>query len=82
MKARVRNVLWAATLVVGVTLFLLPGIMVVVFCALLLAATLLSIPRVSRRRAPHGHDDRGDDARARFYSNPDVHDPRGRSGWR
>ena len=81
MKARVRNVLWAATLVVGATLFLLPRIMVVVFFVLLLAATLLSIPRVSRRRAPHGHDDHGD-PRARFYSNPDVHDPRGGPGWR
>jgi len=81
MKARVRNVLWAATLVVGVTLFLLPGMMVVVFLVLLLAATLLSIPRVSRRQAPHQHDGH-DDARARFYSNPDVHDRRGGPGWR
>ncbi len=69
MKARVRNTLWAATLVVGIALYVLPAVALVAFFALLASAVLLSVPRRPRDRAPHGQPP---DPRSRFDSDPDV----------
>jgi hypothetical protein len=49
MKARIRNTLWVATVVVGVALYVLPG-GALLFIALLIAAVLLSLRRVSATR--------------------------------
>ncbi len=80
MKARIRNALWVVTLLVGLALYVLPAIALVVFFVSFIAAVLLTIPRVSSRRAPHGrHED--SDPQAELNAKPDFaitkHDPRG-----
>jgi hypothetical protein len=76
-------VLWVGTLVLGLSLFFLPAIGILVFVALLIAATALSLPKVSRHHAVDERPDRRNDPRARFDANPDAakHDPRGGTGW-
>ncbi len=83
MKARIRAVLWAATLVLGLSLFFLPAVGILVFFALLIAATILSLPKVSRHRAFDERQGRPHEPKARFDAKPDAakHDPRGGTGW-
>jgi hypothetical protein len=71
MKARIRNTLWVVSAVVGLTLFLMPTVVVLAYPALPITAALLSIPRVSRRRAPREHRDESDPWRE-FNASPYI----------